>query len=43
MMKKYEVKQIVFSSTSAIYGETEEKTDEDYSPLFPISHYGAQN
>lgn len=41
MMQKYGVKQIVFSSTSAIYGETDGKTDEDYGPLFPVSHYGA--
>ncbi len=40
-MKKYEVKQIVFASTSAIYGDTKISVSEDYGPLFPISHYGA--
>ena len=39
-MKKYEVKQIVFASTSAIYGDTKISVSEDYGPLFPISHYG---
>lgn len=34
--------QIIFSSTSAVYGEAKTKpTSEDYGPLFPISHYGA--
>ncbi len=40
-MKKYKVKNIVFASTSAIYGETNVSVDENYGPLFPISHYGA--
>ena len=36
------VKEIVFSSTSAIYGEAEVKpTPESYGPLLPISFYGA--
>ncbi len=36
------VKQLVFASTSAIYGEASVKpTPEDYGPLLPISFYGA--
>jgi UDP-glucose 4-epimerase len=36
------VKEIVFSSTSAIYGEaTIKPTPENYGPLMPISFYGA--
>lgn len=36
------VKNIVFASTSAIYGEASKKpTPEDYAPLIPISFYGA--
>lgn len=36
------VKKIVFSSTSAIYGEASvTPTPEDYGPLLPISFYGA--
>lgn len=36
------VKQIIFSSTSAIYGEAlMTPTPEDYGPLLPISFYGA--
>lgn len=41
-MRLNNVKQIIFSSTSAIYGEASIKpTPEDYGPLFPISFYGA--
>lgn len=42
-MKKSETaKQIVFASTSTIYGEARVfPTPEDYGPLFPISVYGA--
>lgn len=41
-MKRYNVKKIVFSSTSAIYGQTGGvKVEENYGPLFPASHYGA--
>lgn len=40
-MKEYGVKNIVFASTSAIYGDTGVSVDENYGPLFPISHYGA--
>jgi len=41
MMRKHNVKQIVFASTSAIYGDTPEPIFEDFGPLFPVSHYGA--
>lgn len=41
-MKENNVKSIVFSSTSAIYGDSKgELISEDYAPLFPTSHYGA--
>lgn len=40
-MRKAGVKQLVFASTSAIYGEAKGKVREDYGPLEPISHYGA--
>ena len=36
------IKNIIFSSTSSIYGEAKIKpTPEDYGPLLPISFYGA--
>jgi len=40
-MRKAGVKQLVFASTSAIYGEVPGKIREDHGPLLPISHYGA--
>lgn len=40
-MKEFGIKKIMFSSTSAIYGETTEKLTENFGPLFPVSHYGA--
>lgn len=40
-MRKHQVKQIIFASTSAIYGEAPGRIREDYGPLLPISHYGA--
>ncbi|MBQ7126006.1 SDR family NAD(P)-dependent oxidoreductase [bacterium] len=40
-MKEFGVKNLVFASTSAIYGDTGVSVDEDFGPLFPISHYGA--
>ena len=40
-MMEFNVKKLVFASTSAIYGETPGKTAEDFGPLFPVSHYGA--
>jgi UDP-glucose 4-epimerase len=40
-MRKSGVAQLVFASTSAIYGEAEGEIGEDHGPLAPISHYGA--
>lgn len=40
-MKEHGTKQIVFASTSAIYGELPGALSEDAGPLRPVSHYGA--
>ena len=40
-MRKAGVSQLVFASTSAVYGEVQGEVREDYGPLKPISHYGA--
>lgn len=41
-MRRAKVKNLMFASTSAIYGEAKTKpTPENYGPLFPISFYGA--
>jgi UDP-glucose 4-epimerase len=41
-MRQYDVPEIVFTSTSTVYGEaTVIPTPEDYTPLEPISVYGA--
>lgn len=41
-MRRRGVKKLVFSSTSAVYGETQAiPLREDYGPLLPISLYGA--
>ncbi len=40
-MRKYGVRDLVFASSSAIYGEVEEEIDEDHGPLQPVSFYGA--
>lgn len=41
-MRQTKCSQIVFTSTSTVYGETEVMpTPEDYGPLMPISLYGA--
>jgi UDP-glucose 4-epimerase len=41
-MRINRIKKIVFSSTSAIFGENPKMpTPEEYGPLFPISFYGA--
>ncbi len=42
MRKSESAKNIVFASTSTVYGEAAElPTSEDYGPLLPISTYGA--
>ncbi len=41
-MRRQQVRQIVFASSSVVYGEAAVvPTPEDYGPLFPISLYGA--
>lgn len=40
-MRRHGVEQIVFASTSAVYGEAAGQLHEDHGPLQPISHYGA--
>jgi UDP-glucose 4-epimerase len=40
-MKKYDVKEILFASSSAVYGELNGSLSESSDPLFPISLYGA--
>ena len=41
-MRRNDVRRIVFTSTSTVYGEaTQLPTPEDYGPLIPISLYGA--
>jgi len=40
-MKQFGVRQLVFASTSAVYGELAGPLREDAGPLFPISFYGA--
>jgi UDP-glucose 4-epimerase len=40
-MRRNGCKQLVFASTSAIYGEAKGAIREDHGPLLPISHYGA--
>lgn len=41
-MRKFNVKKIMFASTSAIYGQTKGvEVKENFGPLFPASHYGA--
>lgn len=40
-MRAHGVKQIVFASTSAIYGDAACALDENHGPLLPVSHYGA--
>lgn len=36
-----EIKEIVFPSTGAVYGDTDLAVKEETGPLIPISHYGA--
>jgi UDP-glucose 4-epimerase len=43
-MRKNDIKEIMFSSTSTVYGQVDRSngpTPENYSPLSPISMYGA--
>jgi len=41
-MRRNDVKRLIFSSSSVVYGEpTVVPTPEDYGPLLPISFYGA--
>ena len=40
-MKKNDVKEILFASSSAVYGELNESLSESSGPLFPISLYGS--
>jgi UDP-glucose 4-epimerase len=41
LSKKLNIKKIIFSSSSAIYGEINKKIKENSAPLRPISNYGA--
>jgi UDP-glucose 4-epimerase len=41
IMRELGIRQIVFSSTSAIYGDLDAALKEESGPLFPISSYGA--
>lgn len=41
LIKEHRIKKILFASTSAIYGKTNQKVPENYGPLLPVSHYGA--
>ncbi len=40
-MRACGVRQIVFASTSAVYGDASCALDENHGPLLPVSHYGA--
>lgn len=41
VMHQHDVRQIVFASSSAVYGELDLALKEDSGPLFPVSFYGA--
>jgi UDP-glucose 4-epimerase len=41
LARALEIPQIVFASTSAIYGDNDRVLKEDTGPLFPVSNYGA--
>jgi UDP-glucose 4-epimerase len=40
-MREHKIPRLAFASTSAIYGDLNQKLTEDIGPLFPISNYGA--
>ncbi len=40
-MRTQGIKQLVFASTSAVYGDSTQELDESFGPLLPVSHYGA--
>ncbi len=40
-MRKFNVRELIFASSSAIYGEVEAEIREDHGPLQPRSFYGA--
>lgn len=40
-MRRNGIGELVFASTSAVYGEAQGALREDHGPLLPISHYGA--
>ena len=40
-MRTYGVNEIIFASSSAIYGDLDQRLSEHIGPLFPISNYGA--
>lgn len=41
LMRQFKVKRIVFSSSSAVYGESTKVLSEEKGPFVPESHYGA--
>jgi UDP-glucose 4-epimerase len=41
VMQMLGIPQLVFASTSAIYGDNDNLLNEDTGPLFPVSNYGA--
>ncbi len=41
VMKNNKVKEIIFASSSAVYGESYKKLSENSGPLLPVSMYGA--
>jgi UDP-glucose 4-epimerase len=41
LMREFGIQKLFFASTSAIYGETNDKLNENYGPLQPVSNYGA--
>jgi UDP-glucose 4-epimerase len=41
LMREHKIPRLAFASTSAIYGDLNQKLTEDIGPLLPISNYGA--